>query len=61
MNLDLLRELSVPNETKILLLVIDGLGGLPNSSGRSELEQAHIPQLDRLAQESLCGLTVPVA
>lgn len=61
MDLDLLRELSVPNDTKILLLVIDGLGGLPNESGRSELEQANIPRLDRLAQESLCGLTVPVA
>jgi 2,3-bisphosphoglycerate-independent phosphoglycerate mutase len=61
MNLEMLRELSVPNDTKILLMVIDGLGGLPNASGRSELEQAHIPQLDRLAQESLCGLTVPVA
>lgn len=60
MNLDLLRALSVPNDTKILLLVIDGLGGLPNATGRSELEQADIPQLDRLAQESLCGLTVPV-
>jgi 2,3-bisphosphoglycerate-independent phosphoglycerate mutase len=60
-NLDLLRELAVPNDTKILLLVIDGLGGLPNESGRSELEQAHVPRLDRLAQESMCGLTVPVA
>lgn len=61
MNLDLLSELSIPSDTKILLLVIDGLGGLPNESGRSELEQAHIPRLDRLAQESMCGLTVPVA
>lgn len=59
-DLELLRELSVPNTTKILLLVIDGLGGAPNESGRSELEQAHIPHLDRLAQESLCGLTMPV-
>ncbi|HZP57976.1 MAG TPA: 2,3-bisphosphoglycerate-independent phosphoglycerate mutase [Dehalococcoidia bacterium] len=61
MDLDLLRELSVPGDTKILLLVIDGLGGLPNESGRSELEQADIPRLDRLAQESICGMTVPVA
>ncbi len=60
-DLELLRELSVPNDTKILLLVIDGLGGLPNESGRSELEQADIQHLDRLAQESICGLTVPVA
>jgi 2,3-bisphosphoglycerate-independent phosphoglycerate mutase len=59
-NLELLRELSVPSTSKILLLVIDGLGGLPNATGRSELEQANIPQLDRLAQESLCGLTMPV-
>ncbi len=48
MKLDLLRELSVPGSSKILLLVIDGLGGLPNATGRSELEQANIPQLDRL-------------
>ncbi len=60
MNLELLRELAVPNDTKILLLVIDGLGGLPNESGRSELEQANIQYLDRLAQESICGLTLPV-
>jgi len=60
-DLELLRELSVPNDTKILLLVIDGLGGLPNETGRSELEAAHIPHLDRLAQESMCGLTIPVA
>lgn len=61
MKLELLRELAIPGDTKILLLVIDGLGGLPNESGRSELEQAIIPKLDRLAQESLCGLTIPVA
>jgi 2,3-bisphosphoglycerate-independent phosphoglycerate mutase len=61
MELELLSELSIPNDTKILLLVIDGLGGLPNESGRSELEQADIGHLDRLAQESMCGLTVPVA
>jgi 2,3-bisphosphoglycerate-independent phosphoglycerate mutase len=60
-DLDLLRELSVPSDSKILLLVIDGLGGLPNEAGRSELEQSNTPQLDRLAQESLCGLTIPVA
>jgi 2,3-bisphosphoglycerate-independent phosphoglycerate mutase len=60
-HLDLLSELAVPNDTKILLLVIDGLGGLPNESGRSELEHANIPQLDRLARESMCGMTVPVA
>jgi len=61
MDLELLSELSIPADTKILLLVIDGLGGLPDGTGRSELEQANIPKLNRLAQESMCGLTIPVA
>ncbi len=61
MDLELLARLSVPNDTRILLLVIDGLGGAPNESGRSELEQADIQHLDLLARESMCGLTVPVA
>src|SRR3990170_387496 len=61
MDLDLARELTVENDTKILLLVIDGLGGLPHpNTGRTELEAATIPHLDRLAAESACGLTVPV-
>src|SRR3990170_1983771 len=62
MDLDLARELTVENDTKILLLVIDGLGGLPHAdTGRTELEAADIPHLDRLAAQSACGLTVPVA
>ena len=62
MDLDLIRELAVPNDTKIVLAVVDGLGGLAHpDTGRSELEAATIPHLDRLAVESACGLTVPVA
>ena len=61
MDLDLVGQLSTPNDTKILLVVIDGLGGLANPrTGRSELEVADTPQLDRLAQESACGMTIPV-
>jgi len=60
-DLDLIRELATPNDTKIVLAVIDGLGGLPHPSrGRSELEAADTPNLDRLAAESACGLTIPV-
>lgn len=60
-DLDLLRELAVPNDTKIVLCVVDGLGGMPHpETGRSELEAANIPHLDLLAKESLCGLTIPV-
>ena len=61
MDLELIRALAVPNDTKIVLAVVDGLGGLPHAkTGRSELEVADTPQLDRLAAESGCGLTIPV-
>ncbi len=61
MNLDLIRELATPSDTKIVLAVIDGLGGLPHPTRRrSELESADTPHLDRLAAESACGLTIPV-
>lgn len=61
MNLDLMRELSVSTESKIILLVLDGLGGLPNENGRTELEAANTPNLDSLAAASDLGLSVPVA
>jgi 2,3-bisphosphoglycerate-independent phosphoglycerate mutase len=61
MDLELARQLAIPNDTKILLVVVDGLGGLPHAdTGRSELEAADTPHLDHLAAESSCGLTVPV-
>ena len=61
MDLELIRELVVKNDTKIVLLVIDGLGGLPRSdTGRTELEEANTINLDRLAADGLCGMTVPV-
>ena len=47
---------------RIVLLVIDGLGGLPDPRRRrSELQSAHLPHLDALAEESSCGLIEPVA
>ena len=61
MDLELARQLQRPAESKILLLVADGLGGLPHpDSGRSELETAQTPHLDGLAARSALGLTVPV-
>src|SRR5215212_603404 len=58
----LLREIVIPGTSKIVLLVMDGLGGLPNpATGRSELEQADSPHLDALAKAGICGLTIPVA
>ena len=49
-------------DSKIVLLVVDGLGGAPlPNTGLSELETASLPNLDRLARESAAGLTTPVA
>jgi len=47
---------------KIVLLVADGVGGLPHpETGLTELETARTPNLDALARESSCGLHVPIA
>ncbi len=56
---DLARELSQTTDTKIVLLVMDGVGGLP-VEGRSELEAARKPNLDALAKRAVCGLSDPV-
>ncbi len=53
------REISVHTDSKIILFVMDGLGGLP-VKGKTELEAAHTPNLDTLAAQSVCGLTDPV-
>src|SRR5437763_13240648 len=59
---DLIRQLREPNATKIVLLVADGLGGLPiEPGGKTELETARTPNLDRLAAEGTVGLSLPVA
>ncbi len=43
------------------MLVLDGLGGLPHpDTGKTELETARTPNLDRLAKLGVCGLSVPV-
>jgi 2,3-bisphosphoglycerate-independent phosphoglycerate mutase len=58
---DLIRELREPNDSKIVLLVADGLGGLPmEPGGKTELESARTPNLDALAREATCGLSIPV-
>jgi 2,3-bisphosphoglycerate-independent phosphoglycerate mutase len=59
-DLNFLRERIVPAKTKIVLLVLDGLGGLPREpGGRTELETACTPNLDALASGSVLGLTQP--
>ncbi len=57
-----MKELSIPGQGKIVMLVIDGLGGLPvEPGGPTELEAAQTPNLDALAAESICGLSVPIS
>ncbi len=58
---ELFRELSVKADTKILLVVLDGLGGLPYQGEKTELEAASTPNLDELARRSSCGLIIPVS
>jgi 2,3-bisphosphoglycerate-independent phosphoglycerate mutase len=57
----LTRELKVQNDSKMVLLVADGLGGLPlHPGGQTELETANTPNLDRLAKLGISGGSIPV-
>lgn len=57
-----IRDLRTPTGESILLVVLDGLGGLPTApGGRTELESARTPNLDELADSGDVGLHVPVA
>lgn len=58
---DLTRELNQKNGSKIVMLVADGLGGLPvTPGGKTELETARTPNLDALAQIGVQGGSIPV-
>jgi len=61
-SLELIKPISKSSPTKIVLLVIDGLGGLPHPrTGKTELETADTPNLDQLVAEGVCGLIDPVS
>jgi 2,3-bisphosphoglycerate-independent phosphoglycerate mutase len=61
-NFDLMRRLATDEGGKIILLVMDGLGGLPMTpGGLTELEAAATPNMDKLAREGSVGLSIPVA
>ena len=61
-NLELVKTVTKPSPDKIVLLIIDGLGGLPHpQTGKTELETADTPNLDQLATEAICGVIDPVS
>jgi 2,3-bisphosphoglycerate-independent phosphoglycerate mutase len=61
MESEILEQLIVKNDSKIIFLVLDGVGGLAiKEKGGTELQVAHTPHLDALAAKSSCGMFDPV-
>lgn len=61
-NFELMHRLTRDEGGKIILLVMDGLGGLPlEPGGKTELETAHTPNMDKLASAGSLGAITPVA
>ena len=61
MDLKFLQRMTVPSDSKIVMLILDGLGGLEREpGGMTELETARTPKLDALASRSALGFTLPV-
>lgn len=57
---EILRSLAIQSNSKLVMVVIDGIGGLP-VQGKTELEAARTPNLDRLTSKSICGLIDPIS
>ena len=58
---DLVRSLKISGESKIVMMVADGIGGLPlEPGGPTELEKAATPNLDRLAAQGVSGNSIPI-
>ncbi len=61
MEIEDIKKLVKKSDSKIVMLVMDGLGGLPiEKNGPTELEKAHTPNLDLLSKEGINGLQIPV-
>lgn len=61
MNDYLYQKLIQSADSKIVMLIMDGLGGLSREpGGKSELESAHRPHLNQLAARSALGLSIPI-
>ncbi|MDG6228927.1 MAG: phosphoglycerate mutase, partial [Candidatus Thermoplasmatota archaeon] len=61
MEFHFIKPLIKEAKTKIVFLVMDGIGGLPRKEDdKTELEAAFTPNLDALASDGICGLQIPV-
>lgn len=61
MPIEYIPSLLRPEKTKIVMMVMDGLGGLPiEPGGPTELEAAKTPNMDQLAKEGVLGQTIPI-
>jgi 2,3-bisphosphoglycerate-independent phosphoglycerate mutase len=61
MDPEFVDTLVVKNNTKIIFLIMDGLGGLPmGGRDQTELEAAKTPNLNALARKAVCGLIDPI-
>jgi len=56
---EIINKLKQKSDEKIVFLILDGLGGLPKD-GRTELETAKTPNLDKLVKTSEAGLMIPI-
>ncbi|MDD2573391.1 MAG: 2,3-bisphosphoglycerate-independent phosphoglycerate mutase [Bacillota bacterium] len=58
----ILEGLLKENNSKIVMVVMDGLGDIrsPEFDNKTPLEYANTPNLDALAKESVCGRHIPV-
>jgi 2,3-bisphosphoglycerate-independent phosphoglycerate mutase len=61
MDQDILNSLITKNDSKIIYLIMDGLGGLPaQAGGKTELETAKTPNMDKLAENGILALLDPI-
>ena len=57
---EIYQKISIVNDQKMVMIILDGLGGLP-VKGKTELEKAETPNLDKLARKCELGLTHPIS
>ncbi len=58
----MLKNLLRRNDSKIVLLVMDGLGGIRNAEfPKTALESAETPNMDKLAADGICGRSMPIS